>query len=73
MCFFHVFYLSDNKYISGNLDFQKLSARTDDTANDSDTATDILLAQDGTGARGESSMRYSVVRTELFCTITMVI
>ncbi|XP_005103195.1 uncharacterized protein LOC101859260 [Aplysia californica] len=50
---------SDNKYISGNLDFQKLSARTDDTADDSDTATDILLAQDGT-ARGIHQRRTSV-------------
>lgn len=42
---------SENKYISGNLGlhhYQSTRAGVDSTADDSDTATDILLAQDST-------------------------
>uniref|UniRef100_A0A2C9LH93 CAP-Gly domain-containing protein n=1 Tax=Biomphalaria glabrata TaxID=6526 RepID=A0A2C9LH93_BIOGL len=53
----------ENKYISGNLDFNRSQAvstrHTDDTGNDSDTDTDILLAQD-TIARGTSQRRPSL-------------
>ncbi|KAK0047471.1 centrosome-associated protein 350-like isoform X1 [Biomphalaria pfeifferi] len=56
-------FTNENKYISGNLDFNRSQAvstrHTDDTGNDSDTATDILLAQD-TIARGTSQRRPSL-------------
>ncbi|CAL1542568.1 unnamed protein product [Lymnaea stagnalis] len=45
-------FTKENKYISGNLDFQRYHSTSgrhaDDTGDDSDTATDILLAQDTT-------------------------
>ncbi|XP_059166234.1 uncharacterized protein LOC131948637 isoform X2 [Physella acuta] len=54
---------TDNNYISGNLDFSKYKSpsghRNDDGGDDSDTATDILLAQD-TSLRGSNHRRTSV-------------